>query len=59
MKIGIDYKNKYDEYEVPENIGRKVVDLLEKWVEAQKITLKDTNPGDISLEVEKVEGDEE
>ena len=47
MKIGIDYENKYDEYEVPENIGQKVVDLLEKWVEAQKITLKDTNPGNI------------
>lgn len=47
MKIEIDYENKYDEYEVPENIGRKVVDLLEKWVKAQKITLKDTNPGDI------------
>lgn len=47
MKIGIDYENKYDEYEVPEKIGQEVVDLLEKWVRTQKITLKDTNPGDI------------
>ena len=47
MKIGIDYENKYDEYEVPEKIGQEVVDLLEKWARTQKITLKDTTPGDI------------